>query len=120
MARRLLTGSLDRAVDVAATLELRGYSLERPSRSRRTPEHLYDLRVKQVFRRQSRFDRRFYATGALVLIAAIAGKPLGADGFHAYPTIGVEANAATFGLALVVVLSGFAPISRRARGARRA
>src|SRR4051794_37929987 len=33
MARRLLAGSLDRAVDVAATLELRGYSLD----SRRPP-----------------------------------------------------------------------------------
>lgn len=120
MARRLLTGSLDRAVDVAATLELRGYSLERPRRSRRMPEHLYDPKVKQLFSRGSRFDRRFYVVGAVILIAAIAGKLLGADGFHAYPTIGLDANAATLGLALVVVLSGFAPISRRARGARRA
>ena len=32
LARRLLAGSLDRAVDVAATLELRGYSLETPPR----------------------------------------------------------------------------------------
>ena len=30
LARRLLAGSLDRAVDVAATLELRGYSLDAP------------------------------------------------------------------------------------------
>ncbi len=30
LARRLLAGSLDRAVDVAATLELRGYGLDAP------------------------------------------------------------------------------------------
>ena len=33
LARRLLAGSLDRAVDVAATLELRGYGLDAPRRA---------------------------------------------------------------------------------------
>src|SRR5207344_36907 len=37
LARRLLAGSLDRAVDVAATLELRGYSLAPP-----TPRHFVE------------------------------------------------------------------------------
>src|SRR4051794_11755228 len=36
MARRLLAGSLDRAVDVAATLELRGYSLDAPRAKNRS------------------------------------------------------------------------------------
>src|SRR6185436_3506913 len=72
MARRLLTGSLDRAVDVAATLELRGYSLERtaprPWRNRLRPafSHLWGVKSWSL---RSRFDRRFYGTGALVLIA---------------------------------------------------
>ena len=34
LARRLLAGSLDRAVDVAATLELRGYASTRPAAGR--------------------------------------------------------------------------------------
>jgi len=34
LIRRLLAGSLDRAVDVAATLELRGYSLAAPDAAR--------------------------------------------------------------------------------------
>ena len=55
LARRLLAGSLDRAVDVAATLELRGYGLGSP-------------RVATT-RTGSRHDRRFYAFAAAVLAA---------------------------------------------------
>ena len=56
LARRLLAGSLDRAVDVAATLELRGYSLDGAARRARRRE-------------RSRYDRRFYLVGAVVLVA---------------------------------------------------
>ena len=45
--------------------------------------------------RRSRYDRRFYLTGAIVLLAAIGGKLAGADGFHAYPTIELEFTPAT-------------------------
>jgi energy-coupling factor transport system permease protein len=99
LARRLLAGSLDRAVDVAATLELRGYSLDAPRARRR--------------RAASRYDRRFYAVGAAVLAAAIAGKLLGADGFHAYPTVQLGLGAASLALSALLVLSGLAPLRRR-------
>jgi energy-coupling factor transport system permease protein len=96
LARRLLAGSLDRAVDVAATLELRGYSLDAPRvRSRRT---------------RSRYDRRFYAVAALVLATAIAGKLLGADDFQAYPTASIGLGSATLAVAAIVTLSGLAPL----------
>jgi energy-coupling factor transport system permease protein len=101
LIRRLMAGSLDRAVDVAATLELRGYSLATPDTAARA-------------RRRSRYDRRFYVTGALVLVAAIAGKLLGADGFHAYPTIEVGTSAATLLLSMLIILSGLAPWRRDA------
>jgi energy-coupling factor transport system permease protein len=98
LARRLLAGSLDRAVDVAATLELRGYSLDAPRvRNRRTA---------------SRYDRRFYIVAALVLFGAIAGKLLGADDFHAYPTVTIGLGPATLAVAAVVTLSGLAPLRR--------
>ncbi|HET7574529.1 MAG TPA: energy-coupling factor transporter transmembrane component T [Solirubrobacterales bacterium] len=103
LARRLLAGSLDRAVDVAATLELRGYSLNAP-------------RVKGK-RSRSRYDRRFYAAGATVLAAGIAGKLLGADAFAEYPAIEVGAGSATLALASLLLLSGLAPLPRRAAGA---
>jgi energy-coupling factor transport system permease protein len=112
LLRRLMAGSLDRAVDVAATLELRGYALQ-PHKS--LVGHLWPLgRTKSSILR-SRFDRRFYAVGAIVLIAAIAGMVLGADSFHAYPTIEVGLGSGTVVLSALIVLSGLAPRRRDAR-----
>lgn len=99
LARRLLAGSLDRAVDVAATLELRGYSLDSPR--------------ERNLRRRSRYDRRFYLAAAIVLTTAIAGKALGADDFQAYPTIAVGFGPATLAVSAIVALSGLAPMKRR-------
>jgi energy-coupling factor transport system permease protein len=110
LARRLLTGSLDRAVDVAATLELRGYGLSH----RRPGERFWPPWGVKSFQKRSRFDWRFYAIGALVLAAAVAGKALGADGFHEYPTIEVGLSAPTLALSALVVLAGLAPRRRSA------
>ncbi len=132
LARRLLAGSLDRAVDVAATLELRGYSLAAPDAMRggvlgrsdrvthqkvrslhRPPCVLAPLGlVRARIRLKSRFDRRFYAVGAVVLAAAIVGKAVGADGFRAYPTIEWGVEPATIILSALVVLAGLAPRRR--------
>jgi energy-coupling factor transport system permease protein len=110
MIRRLLAGSLDRAVDVAATLELRGYSLTPAPSSRST--HGNKAQPRRFRGTASRFDARFYATGAAVLAAAIAGKLLGADSFHAYPTIQIGLSPATVALSVLIVLSGLAPRRR--------
>lgn len=132
MIRRLLAGSLDRAVDVAATLELRGYSLTRLDTARggvlgrldrvthqkvrsphRPPCVLPPLGPGHVRKRfGSRYDARFYAAGLAILLAAIAGKVLGADGFHAYPTIQIGLSPATAALSALIVLSGLAPRRR--------
>jgi energy-coupling factor transport system permease protein len=101
LARRLLSGSLDRAVDVAATLELRGYALGAPSAGR--------------LHARSRYDSRFYAVALVVMLTAIAGKALGADGFSAYPTVTVGSDPLTFALAVLVALSGLAPLQRKPR-----
>ncbi|HEX2128689.1 MAG TPA: energy-coupling factor transporter transmembrane component T [Solirubrobacterales bacterium] len=85
MVRRLVAGSLDRAVDVAATLELRGYA-NGPPRS-------------AAGGRAGRHSRLFaIAGGAVIALAALA---LVADvgAFEAYPTVSVDANAGTLGLA---------------------
>src|ERR1700759_3030532 len=97
--RRLLAGSLDRAVDVAATLELRGYSLGGPRAPRR--------------REPSRYDRRFYAVTVVVLAVAIVGKVIGADDFHAYPRIHIGVGPSTLAVCAVVLASGLAPLKRR-------
>jgi energy-coupling factor transport system permease protein len=112
LLRRLMAGSLDRAVDVAATLELRGYALE-PSRPRSIAA-LSPLGGAKTFKKRSRYDRRFYLVGAALLIAAIAGKVLGADDFHSYPTTEVGLDPATIALSALIVLAGLAPRRRNA------
>jgi energy-coupling factor transport system permease protein len=73
MAHRLLAGSLDRAVDVAATLELRGYGMDSGStRFRAVP---------------SRWDRRFWLAGSVLMAIAIVELFLGAGRFETYPEI---------------------------------
>ncbi len=101
LARRLLAGSLDRAVDVAATLELRGYGLDAP-------------RAKRA-RNRSRYDARFYAVAFVVTAAAIAAKSLGADGFNAYPTVTVGAAPITLAFSALVVCAGLTPLRRKPR-----
>lgn len=119
LARRLLAGSLDRAVDVAATLELRGYSLSPPqpesgatfsSSMRRTKRYTRGGGAGAGGSRpRSRYDRRFYAVGAVVIAAAVAGKLLGADGFSEYPTVAVGLEPSTLALSALLVLAGLAP-----------
>jgi energy-coupling factor transport system permease protein len=88
IARRLLVGALDRSVDAAATLELRGFGSD--VRSGATPP------------RRSRHDRVFLADGAatiaLVAVAAITG----IAGFEPYPSIAIDAGPATLLLALAL------------------
>jgi energy-coupling factor transport system permease protein len=105
MARRVLAGSLDRAVDVAATLELRGYGLEAP-------------RARGA-RARSRYDARFLVTAAIVLAVAIAAGVVGAGGFDAYPTVGLDLDPATVALSVLLLAAGVAPRRRGLRPVRR-
>jgi energy-coupling factor transport system permease protein len=102
LARRLLAGSLDRSVDVAATLELRGYGL--------------DAKPVRDPRGRSRFDRRLYAAGAVVVAAAIAVEVAGGDAFSAYPTLEMATGVPTLGLAALLVLAGLVPLRAPAPG----
>jgi energy-coupling factor transport system permease protein len=103
LARRLLTGSLDRAVDVAATLELRGYGL--------------GVRYEGDSRRTSRHDMRFILAGGALAAAAIAGRLLGADVFQAYPSLEIVAEPGTLVVSATAVAAGLAPWRKGARGA---
>jgi energy-coupling factor transport system permease protein len=101
LARRLLAGSLDRAVDVAATLELRGYGLNALPAARA--------------RSRSRYDARFYAVALALTAVAIGGKAVGAGGFHEYPAVTMDADSLTLAPAILVALSGLAPLRRKPR-----
>jgi energy-coupling factor transport system permease protein len=95
LARAALSGSLDRAVELAAALEVRGYSrARRPARGSR-PWSRHDLRV---------------ATSALALVAlAVGAKIAGAGGFQAYPTTQVTVGPAEIALAFAFVALASAP-----------
>jgi energy-coupling factor transport system permease protein len=95
LARRIAAGSLDRAVDVAATLELRGYALG-PGRG--TP-----------VRRRSRHDRRFLAAAAAIVALGVAARIAGVGDFETFPTLSIDTGAATLGLALLLPLIAWLP-----------
>lgn len=78
VARAALSGALDRAVEVAAALEVRGYSAGgRPQRSRR-PWSRHDLRVA--------------GAAATIAVAAIVFKAAGSGEVVVYPRIEVAAG----------------------------
>jgi energy-coupling factor transport system permease protein len=99
LLRRLLEGSLDRSVDVAATLELRGHSL--PGRGR-------------AARRRSRDDVPLILTAGLIAVAAATALLAGAGGFETYPTIELAADPATLLLCAALPALALLPFARHA------
>jgi len=107
LARRLVEGSLDRAVDVAATLELRGYGLR--GDASREPA------------RRSRHDHRFVCVGIAIAGGALAARLAGLGGFDPYPELALDAGPATLAVAVAMPLVAALPFARRrARAARTA
>jgi energy-coupling factor transport system permease protein len=93
----IVGSSLDRAMDVAATLELRGFAVAR--------------RVRHVKRPWSRHDLAFACSAAALVALALVARVGGAAKFDAYPEIHAGDARATVALALTfmaVVLLPFA------------
>jgi energy-coupling factor transport system permease protein len=95
VARAAVAGSLERAVELAAALEVRGYS--RARRPRRAP------------RRWSRHDLRVMTSALAIAALAITAKIAGAGGFQAYPTTHVTAGPADAVLGIAFVALAAAP-----------
>jgi energy-coupling factor transport system permease protein len=100
VARAALAGALDRAVDVAAALEVRGYSLGGRTSGRRRP--------------WSRHDWRVGAAALLIAVTAVAGAIAGLGSVEAYPTLQIETGAAEIALSAAVLLLALAPFAGRA------
>ena len=94
LVRRLVAGSLDRSVDAAASLELRGYAGAAPGRARRSP--------------RSPVDAAFWLAAAAVWGLAAACVATGAVTYESYP--GIELDLEPLGLALVLALPALAAI----------
>ncbi len=95
LARRLVAGALDRSVDVAATLELRGFGLEvRPTRARprRVPG-----------------EPAMLIAGLAIAIVAIAAALAGAGTIETYPSISGGFEPETLGFALLLPLLAAIP-----------
>ena len=103
LARRLLAGSLDRSVDVAATLELRGYGLDSPAA--RSP------------RERSRYDRRFFAAATVLVLVALSVLAGGGASFDTYPSVELDTGLSVWALAVTTVAAGLAPLRLRPRSA---
>ena len=103
LVRRLIAGSLDRSVDAAAALELRGYAGTAPGRSRKVP--------------RSPVDAGFWLTAAATWGLAALCVGTGAVTYESYP--GIELGLEPLGVALVLALPPLAAIPHLVGGARR-
>jgi energy-coupling factor transport system permease protein len=99
LLRAVIGGSLDRAMDVAATLEVRGFAT-----ARRAP------RMRQPW---SRHDAAFLASGVAVLAPVLLGRFTGAARFDAYPEVHAASGAATAVLAAAIIAAVLLPFLDR-------
>jgi energy-coupling factor transport system permease protein len=102
LARAAVSGALERAVEVAAALEVRGYALAgRPARARRAV---------------SRHDVRVGLAALLVAIGVVAARVAGVGAVELYPRVEIAAGPAE--LALCLLLLGCAALPFAGRAAR--
>jgi energy-coupling factor transport system permease protein len=96
--RAVTAGALDRATDVAATLEVRGFGGDRP-RPRRRPVSRHDIA----------FAASAVALGAVAVAAAVGGW----EGFEAYPRTVAPLDAGLFVLIAALAGCALAPFADR-------
>ncbi len=99
--RATVQGALDRALDVAAVLEMRGYGVggRAGGRGARTA--------------RSRHDIAFACAAAGLLAIVAAARASGAAGFTAYPTVSMASGPATLAAALALLAVALAPFADR-------
>jgi energy-coupling factor transport system permease protein len=97
VTRAALTGALERSVEVAAALEVRGYSVARPPRRARRP--------------WSRHDRRVLAGTALLVGATVAARLGGAAWIEHDPAFRMALGAPELALIAAVVGAGVLPFA---------
>jgi energy-coupling factor transport system permease protein len=102
VARAALAGALDRAVEVAAALEVRGYSAA--------------VRPQPLHRPWSRHDLRVAAAAALLALGSVTFSVLGAASFESYPRL--ELGIGPMEIALCFLVLGAAALPFAGRSAR--
>jgi energy-coupling factor transport system permease protein len=99
-------GMLDRALDVAAALEVRGYGAARRPPARRAEWEAY-----------SRHDLAFLSCAAAIVTLAVGARAAGLVAFSAYPTLRASTTAPALAVSLAIVVCALAPFADR-RGLR--
>jgi energy-coupling factor transport system permease protein len=99
LLRAVIAGSLDRAMDVAATLEVRGFAT-----APRAP------RAPRAF---SRHDLAFLASALAILGLAVFARLGGLAGFDAYPEIHVPTGAGTIAVCAALIAAVLLPFADR-------
>jgi energy-coupling factor transport system permease protein len=113
--RATVTSALDRSLEVAATLEVRGLStLERRPRLRtlfrRPPRR---AREHSLHGPLSRHELSFLASACALLALAIGAQPAGADRYIPYPFIDAPVSTATVAFGLAIAALALAPFADR-------
>ena len=98
--RAVASGALDRAVDVAATLEVRGYGA-----ARRPP--------REGGRPWSRHDLAFAASAAALALIAVAAHAGDAAAFDAYPSFAAPVGAGELALCVALAACALLPFADR-------
>jgi energy-coupling factor transport system permease protein len=102
--RAVATSALDRAIDVAATLEVRGYGSRAVARHGSAP--------------WSRHDVAFVASAGALIALVIAARLAGVASFAAYPSLDAPVGPAEVGLAVALIVVALLPFADR-RGIER-
>ena len=100
VARAALAGALDRAVDVAAALEVRGYALGGRTERRHRPWSRHDLRVALAA-----------ALGAAGALACAIG---GVGTVEPYPALSIETGPVELALSVALLAATLSPFAGRA------
>jgi energy-coupling factor transport system permease protein len=100
LLRAAVAGALERAVEVAAALEVRGYALA----GRPAPARV----------RWSRHDRRVSAAALAIVVCAVAAEVAGAASVEPYPRLELAVGPWEAALTLVLVAAAALPFAGRA------
>jgi energy-coupling factor transport system permease protein len=99
----IVAGSLDRAMDVAATLEVRGFAAARGSTGTRGS-------LRRPF---SRHDIAFAASAVAIVALALIGRLTNVASFDAYPQVDLPLNVGTLALCAALLAAILLPFCDR-------
>ena len=107
--RATIAGALDRALDVAAVLETRGYGASASGGAGGGGTTLDPARAAA----RSRHDLAFLAAAVAVPALALLSRFDGASSFHAYPLVSIAAGPGTFATVVLLIAATLLPFADR-------